>query len=507
MSVEHELNKESLNESLVVTDHGTASEKADVLIIPSENPPSTNDDQPMLKLVENEHQNNDARNEKEKGRSVFSAEDSLRFGAAKELAKAKKYEEAYDIYQSLYQRIKAPKIAAGLSRTLRMLSRLDEASEILDIALVSTPESKLLLSEVGHLRIVKDLQPYCDVDLVSNAALVAQEIVKSTSDLFVQRKAIFMAISCAKRKKSWEIVDQLTSLIDPNSLSTKAYGKQRDAWSDRARWFAAKVVALIETKRCEQALELACIASESFVAQRKFFQRWQAKALIGLSRFDEALELYRPLVKSKKADWWLLQEYAAVLSLRGEEEEAMNAYLRACLNLKKLEMGVKLLEESAYHAASIGEKDLAEKTANLLVAVRNAQGWKIPEKLYDLFRDLDRRKVKEQIADCRTLWRSKLGETDPIPHENQQVNTRTPMETSQLKKRYHGIMIRPDKARAFCFIRSGNESLFCLVSDFEEEIDDGRSVSFEKIKAFDRKKNKDSYRAIAVRLSKKGANA
>ena len=61
--------------------------------------------------------------------------------------------------------------------------------------------------------------------------------------------------------------------------------------------------------------------------------------------------------------------------------------------------------------------------------------------------------------------------------------------------------------RSFCFITAeGGQSYFCLKADLPKGIADGANLVFDAVPSFDKKKNKEAWKAVNVRANVVGLN-
>ncbi|MEB9727426.1 hypothetical protein P4J62_24490, partial [Bacillus cereus] len=63
-----------------------------------------------------------------------------------------------------------------------------------------------------------------------------------------------------------------------------------------------------------------------------------------------------------------------------------------------------------------------------------------------------------------------------------------------------GYLIKVKEDRPFCFIKTQKESFFCYTSDIQGEVKEGLEVQFEAVPSFDKKKQRESWKAINIVL-------
>lgn len=220
-------------------------------------------------------------------------------------------------------------------------------------------------------------------------------------------------------------------------------------------------------------------------------------ALHKLGRLVEAEECYKGLCDVRHPDWWLLHEYAKVIKDKGDKDEAFKLMCRAAVSNSKLDLMVTLFMEMGLFCMEIGKKKMARAHLTLSSLVRAERGWSIPEVISTSLSELNSvigndtcpLTIQETLARCRTEWESILGSNSSRSSEQQRKPRRGIV----------GKVLLGDVTRQFCFIKDDcNESYFCLKSDLPEGVKDGEALSFTALPSFDKKKNKESWKAVDI---------
>ena len=131
--------------------------------------------------------------------------------------------------------------------------------------------------------------------------------------------------------------------------------------------------------------------------------------------------------------------------------------------------------------------------------VREDKGWGVSDQMLELIEsvsihldDIGPPALKESYTACKIEWDTVLGAHGTTPIASKQ---------REIRRNIFGTVnsIRDD--RTFCFVNLGSEeSLFCTKSDLPTSIKNGDKVIIDAIPSFDKKKNKDSWRAINIRI-------
>lgn len=274
----------------------------------------------------------------------------------------------------------------------------------------------------------------------------------------------------------------------------------KEGWCDQAIWYNYCVRSMIETGDKEQAISIAQTAIDRFPRQSKFFSRLKALAAHRLARRGEADQIYRSLCNTGRPDWWVLHEHAQVLRELRKPEEALRLMCKAALSHKKLDSLVSLFADIGFLCSELHLKEDARNHLLLCKCVRKEQGWSMPRSIDMALSDLDNElektafhtNLKDSLGACRSFWFRTLGVQD-----DPRVRS---LKGKKIRETLRGKLILGNSERSFCFISSeGGDSYFCLKTDLPKEITDGTTLVFDAIPSFDKKKNKESWKAVNIR--------
>lgn len=422
---------------------------------------------------------------------------------ANELRKNGQFQEASLLYSELLADDFDFFVAAGLLHCLRKQGRFEEALKLCTDALSGHELNNWCRNEVIWTLIQGKLERLAESATIDNYVSTAESIlalgpIDPTPKWRIIRQVLKAAKSCGR----WDIVAQWASRMNPETLSPEPMkdDNNRDGWSDQAVWHNYHIRSLVETGNREQAISLAATAIERFPRQHKFFERLHALATLRLSRLSEAESIYANLCKSARPEWWILHEYAQVLKDLNKPREALRTMCKAALSHKKFEMLVSLISDIGILCLELKMVEEARNHLLLCKYVRQEQGWSIPAHIDAAISVIEDRvtgsngrpNFKTVLAQCKNFWlRSSEEEMDP--------RART-LRNEKIRKALKGKLIIGKLERPFCFVSSENgDSYFCVKAELPEATKDGDTVVFDAIPSFDKKKNRQSWKAVNIR--------
>lgn len=419
---------------------------------------------------------------------------------ANDLRKKGNFQEALPIYRNLWINSKDKFDGAGLLHCLRKLELFDEALPLADELISLYSNFNWCRLEVIWTYISGRLRLLDNSETLENVVNVAQKIMNLNPDELAAKMVVFKVLDSAKEANDWKIVNEWVVKIDPVSLSSKPIiisGKEK--WSDQARWYNFRINGLLKTGNLKDSIALAEKASELFPKQKKFFLRLKASALRDLGSFSESEKIYETLCSGPRPDWWLLYEYSTVINSLGRKEDALKIMYSAARSNPKLELMVSLFKDTGILCKELGRFDEARDHLVLLHFIRLKNGWSFSQPLLSLIMELNElasHKAPSSLTEaknvCCEYWTKLLGD-DSSQRENIK-------ERRKPRKGLLGNVILKNSS-PFCFIKlQDQEYVFCYKSDLPSGTQDGDLVIFDAFPSFDKKKNKDSWKASNVRM-------
>lgn len=417
---------------------------------------------------------------------------------ANHLRQEGRYADASPLYEQLWNKTKDQYDGAGLLNCLRKLSQFEKALPLAEELAQEFPDFDWVRNETIWTLIEGKLNKIGDKEPIDKIIGVANEIMKYRPDGIAAKIVVFKVLKSAKAIGDWDIVYDWVDNLSPEKLSTKPIidDEGREGWCDQSLWYNYKIRSMIEKDRADAILEFIDDIINKFLKQKKFFLRLKALAFHKLNRLDEAEACYKELCSLRKPDWWLLHEYALVLRDKGSKEEALQKMYRAANNHARLESMVTLFEDIGILCKELGKNEIAIAHYLLSSLVRREQGWSISDSLKNAIAELNQIldykqepfSLKEALNICRTEW-------NKIASEQGTISTKR-----EPKRGLSGKVSLGREDLPFCFISGDDkESYFCFKADLPKEIEDGQKVVFNAIPSFDKKKNKESWKAVDVR--------
>jgi len=424
---------------------------------------------------------------------------------ANRLRKLGKFEEALPLYRELWAKTGDKFDGAGLLHCLRNMKIFDEAILLADELLGKYFDFDWAHNEIIWTYIQGKLNRLNDDTPIQILIAEADHIMSLKPKDLPLKTIVFKVLQAAKALNNWKIVNEWITKIDLASLSIVPTSLEsgKEGWSEQSRWYNYRIQGIIKLSENEQGLgeafSLSDKAIELFPKQSKFFLRLKAQCYSTSGKFDNAKEIYQNLCSKPKVDWWLLHEYAIVLQKQNQYDDALKFMYQAASSNYKLESMVTLFFDIGQLCNNLGKHKEARAHLLLCKYVREDKGWGISDQMLELIisvsihlDDIGPTTLKESYAECKIEWNNVLGVQGQTPNASKQ---------REIRRNIFGIVnsIRDD--RTFCFINLGSEeSLFCTKSDLPANIKNGDKVIIDAIPSFDKKKNKDSWRAINIRI-------
>jgi tetratricopeptide (TPR) repeat protein len=229
--------------------------------------------------------------------------------------------------------------------------------------------------------------------------------------------------------------------------------------------------------------------------------RFKALSYYKLGKMDDAVEIYKSLCNVRRPDWWLLYEYAKALRDMGNKKEALKLMYCASNGNPTLKLMVTLFADIGMLCKEMGKNEEARAHFILCREIRKENQWSVLSAINDSISGLNRiigianepASLKEALKVCRNEWNKTLGEKQSSVFKR---------DKDQKRINLIGRIRLGKDDRPFCFITDkNNETYFCLKSDLPHSINNGDEVIFNAIPSFDKKKNKESWKAVDIRKS------
>ncbi|MFD1446883.1 tetratricopeptide repeat protein [Oceanobacillus profundus] len=409
------------------------------------------------------------------------------------LRKSGSIEEALLIYQELWKSDSRDKFdTAGYLHCLRKLKKYEEAlvvaNKYVDKYLdFSWFRNEVIWTYIGVLR-SKDTNAS-----ISSLLPLANKITSLNPDDMQKNTTVLFVLKKAKQFKKWDVVTLWVDKINPISLEKVPLKLQKGKtdWSNHLIWHHYKVKCLIHQKKYQKALDLIWNIKNDISRVKKYFDVLEAQAYYELGKKEKSIEVISSTYNRGKVDWWIVRKHGIFLRGIGQNEQALEKMYEAAALSYKLEGIVTLILEIGLLCKELERYEESYYHLMLYRLIREKNNWEVKDEINRMLEflssasELDNSlSFKEVLSRCQNYWNA-ISET---PNSNYK-SKRTGLT---------GNLIKVKEDKPYCFIKSNSESFFCYKSDIACKAEYGLKVSFDVIPSFDKKKKKDSWKAINI---------
>lgn len=338
---------------------------------------------------------------------------------ANELRKKEKFEEALEEYQRL--EMKDIFTISGMSYCYRKLNKSKEAVNVLNKFIkenkVDVKQEKWLKSEVvwSYTHYYLD-EKYKKKDVAIKAANRIIELENSNEIILKKIKKNLFTDEIIK-KYPLELLEILEKIEDGNLQYKKTKSKIEkhllvDNNVNTCVYYSlilSRLKILIELQEYDEVLDI-CLIFKNTIDDRHI-ERYKAKALQGLEKFEEAIEILEKINIRFGKQYYIYTDIGDIYKKIDNIEKALEFYYKAmdlCNEDKFLltnlfKVGNLLIEKDA---------KLARKHIDFEILIREKEGWKIHNnelELLDKLVDIDSTKDYEKLRkELKKLWRNKV---------------------------------------------------------------------------------------------------
>jgi tetratricopeptide (TPR) repeat protein len=409
---------------------------------------------------------------------------------ANELRKSGDIDSALPMYRELWESSKDKFAASGLLFCLRKKKMFSEALPLAEEAYSKFPGFEWCKNEYIWTLIQGKLYTFPDDGQLEELVGIVSKIIELKPDEIAYKIIVFKLLKSAKKHGNWNLLNEWITKISPDILT--GYTDEESGWTDKVLWYYYRVNGLIYSHNEEEAIKIVDERSGEFYKQKKYFDRLKAKAFISQEKIENAIEVYKTLVTGRP-DWWLLHEYGDLLLKQGKIEDGFSYLIRAAVAPPmKPELKVTLFSDIGTVLVQMKNPEQAIPHFQLAKAVREEQDWGIGdlnEKITNLGSEINNKAdIRTLIRMCQNIWQRYLPKDSSVTDTNR--------KTKGLVGKVTGLI----DGRPFCFIKTqDNQSYFCSTSDLPKGAINNQSVRFEVKPSFDKKKNKETLKAVNVR--------
>lgn len=281
--------------------------------------------------------------------------------------------------------------------------------------------------------------------------------------------------------------------VNPEDLSNDFIKNTK--WSDKSLWKYNYHKALLKVGNYKEILLNIDDAINGFPYIKEFFLNLKAKSFKESEMYEDSAKIYEELIKYKR-EWWICKDYADLLLRMNLKEKALKMLHLASLLNKSKKIMVKNYHRIGNICLELGREKEALCHFLLSKLIREKEGWSIPEDLESSIEILSNSfpdvynidSVSQMFSNCQEFW-----------NEDAIINIKDQKKDKIENKTFSGILNLGHANKPFCFINTSEESIICNKSILPSYLKNNDKVKCVAIPSYDKKKQKDSWRAIKVK--------
>ena len=408
---------------------------------------------------------------------------------ANNLRKENKYEEALEYYKQSWAFLKDAYTGAGLLHCLRKLENFEHAVSFAESLIDLFPTIDWVKNEVAWTLVSG---PFKQVNSFTDALIVAEKIEKITSNSIILKLIAFKLLKLSDNQENWQIVINWLNKVNPENLS-KDFIKGTK-WSDKSQWKYNYYKALLKIGQYEEIISNIDEYINEFPQIKEFFLNLKAKSFKESERYGDSAKIYEELMKYKK-DWWIYKDYADLLLKMNDKDNALKMFYQAAILNKSMKIMVNNYHIIGNLCIELGKDKEALCHFILSKLIREKEGWTVPEdigssiqQLSGSFPDISNvNSINQIFSYCQEFWEAE-GYIQTNNKKIEKLKTKT----------FKGVLSLGRQNQPFCFINTRKESIICNKSILPSNIKDNDQVKCEAIPSYDKKKQKESWKAIKV---------
>lgn len=235
---------------------------------------------------------------------------------------------------------------------------------------------------------------------------------------------LFSIVLKSEKKKTapnWRLVNEFCNKIGNEELSKecstiqverKGQLKDMELASDFENWYAYKTKALTKIGEWQECLNLSKEALEKIeifhYSNDAWFSRRVAIAKKNLGNTEDTIQELETILKRKR-EWFIQKELAELYLEKENIDLAFKMAINAINNFGPLEFKVDLLYLLGKILKKQNKLDLSFKHFTLSKLIRQSEGWKLPQKLFEELKsftltEIPPNELKEVKKELQKFW-------------------------------------------------------------------------------------------------------
>lgn len=315
---------------------------------------------------------------------------------------------------------------------------------------------------------------------------------------------LFSIVLKSEKKKpapNWKLINEFCNNIDREKLSKecstiqverKGQLKDMELASDFENWYAYKTKALTKLGEWQECFDLSKEALEKIenfhYSNDIWFSRRVALSKRNLGNTDDTIQELQTILK-KKREWFIQKELAELYFEKGNVELALKQATDAINNFGPLEFKVDLLYLLGKIYKQQDKLDLSFKHFSLSKLIRQAEEWKLPQKLFDELRTFSFQEIQQ--TDFKKLKNELQKYWDTFkPQQASKFDKSRTTKSNDLEGEIVKILNDNERGKDGFIKSAGNEFYFSASPTWHltSELNVGTKVIFKVIPAKDGKK-------------------
>lgn len=329
---------------------------------------------------------------------------------------------------------------------------------------------------------------------------VARYILNKSSagDDILRTRTIFAICNEAKQRGNWQVMYDFAVQLLPEQLSVDQHEwNGQKLSSDYQRWLYIIVRCLLELKRYDECIEFTHKGIETFPYD-KLFPWWLARAKLAIGEIEEALSDLEHIDTRFPKEWYIQRDIADVYIQLQKYENAWTWFCKAANCRGEIKGRFRMIEQMSVLLEQLGRWQEAHDHLQLACAIAEREHWDHPAEVLRGQLYQFRKRYPEHhpfAADapveplttlskrCRNLWEETIDASRP--------------------HRKGSIRIVNEEGK-YGFIQTDNDDIHFQFRDVIKRVIPvvGMEVEFEIEKSYDQKKQRDSIKAVNIRLVK-----